>query len=57
MGYIVNWENLTQECIFVAKQGLMKNKKLKTKKEKMRNEKWVCRPNKALTDWIPKTNS
>ena len=48
MGYVVNWENLTQECIFVAKQGLMKNKKLKAKKEKMRNEKWVCRPNKAL---------
>ena len=33
---------------WVAKQGLMKNKGLKTKKEKMRNEKWVCRPNMAL---------
>ena len=25
-----------------------RNKELKTKKEKIRNEKWVCRPNMAL---------
>ena len=49
MGYIAIIEKLKANNAFLwPKQGLMNNKKLKTKKEKMRNEKWVCRPNKAL---------
>ena len=35
MGYKAFWEKLkSKECIFVAKQGLIRNKWLKIKKEK-----------------------
>ena len=49
MGYKANREKLkSKECIFlVAKQGLMKNKLLKTKK-KRENENRCGRPNMAL---------
>ena len=49
MGYKAFWEKLKlKECIFVAKQGLMRISDLRPKRRKMRNENKCGRPNMAL---------
>ena len=49
MGYIVNWEKLkAKNALFWPNKALCRISDLRPKREKMRDEKWVCKPNKAL---------
>ena len=49
MGYIAIKEKLKSKNAFLwPNKALCRISDLRPKREKMRNEKWVCRPNKAL---------